>query len=69
MLGGKVEGDAVSGVAQEGFARRQRFEDAGLALHSKLLVQAAAAGDQPDHALREVDVEVVADDVPAGRVG
>jgi hypothetical protein len=65
MLGGEVEDDAVLGIAQKRLPARHRLQDAALALDPEILLQAAVARDQPDHAFREVDVEVVADEVPA----
>ncbi len=64
VLGGKMEGDPVALVAQEGLAAGARFEDAALAFYPEVLVDPAVAGDQPHDGLGEVDVEVVADDAP-----
>ena len=64
-----MEDDAVTGIAQECGPAGPRLQGADLSLYPKILLQAAVAGHQADHAFREMDVEVVADDVPADVAG
>jgi hypothetical protein len=68
VLGGEVEDDAVRRIAQELFARLLGREHAAFALDAQSALDAAVACNQANHRFGEVDVEVVADDVPA-RVG
>jgi hypothetical protein len=65
MLGGEVEDEAVTGIAQKRFSTGNGLQDAALALHPQILLQTTVARYEPNHALGEVDIEVVADDVPA----
>ena len=55
----------MTGIAQECGPAGPRLQGADLSLYPKILLQAAVAG----HAFREMDVEVVADDVPADIAG
>ena len=66
MLGREVEGDAVVGLAQEGLAGGLGREHARLAFEAELALETAVARNQANDGLGEVDVEIVADDVPAG---
>lgn len=62
----EVEGDAVVGLAQEGLAGGLGREHARLAFDAELALETAVARNQANDGLGEVDVEIVADDVPAG---
>src|SRR6266480_65852 len=53
-------------LAQERLTGRLGSEHAGLAFDAEVAVEAAVAGNEADDGLGEVDVEIVADDVPAG---
>ena len=64
--GSEVKGDAMPRLAQEGRAGRLGLEDAGLALGAKLALELAMVSDDPNDGLREMDIEIVADDVPTG---
>ena len=63
-VGREVEGNAVLRVAQERFSRRLRCEHTRLSFNAELKLEAAGTGEEADDGFREVDVEIVADDVP-----
>src|SRR3979490_1444735 len=69
MLGREVEGDAMVRLAQECFTGDLGSKHTGLAFDAEVALEAAAAGNEADDGLGEVDVEIVADDVPPGVAG
>ena len=68
MPGCEVEGDAMRGLGQERGTGGLGGEHAGLALDAELVLEPAVASHEADDGLGEVDVEIIADDVPL-RVG
>src|SRR5205823_231257 len=64
VFGREVKGDAMLRVAQECFSGRLGCEDARLSFDAEFDLEAAGAGNKADDGLREVDVEIVANDVP-----
>ena len=66
MLGREVEGDAMFGLAQERLAGGLGGEHARLAFDAELALESAVAGNQTNDGLGEVDVEIVADNIPPG---
>src|SRR3977135_1165851 len=68
VLGGEVEDDAVRRIAQELLTRLLGGEHAAFALDAQPTLYAAGALHRADPRFGEVDVEIVADDVPP-RVG
>ncbi len=56
--------DAVAFITKEGFPCLFRFQDAGFALYSKLILNSAMAGNQTHHAFAKMGVEIVADNAP-----
>ncbi len=66
LLGREVEGDAVTGIAQECLACRHRLEDAGYPL-PEIVVDAAEISDKAGQSLGHVGVEIVADDLLSRR--
>src|SRR5579863_340608 len=54
------------GLAQEGLAGGLGGEHAGLAFDAELALETAVAGNQANDGHGEVDVEIVADNIPAG---
>jgi len=64
MLGCEVEGDAMVGLAQERLAGDLGREHARLAFDAELAFETAVARNQANDGLREVNVEIVADDIP-----
>src|SRR3974390_1808545 len=70
MLGREVEGDAMLRVAQERFPCCLGCEQARSSFDAEFDLEAAGAGNEANDGLREVDVEIIADDVPlCGRSG
>jgi hypothetical protein len=63
MLGGEVEDDAVTWVAEERGARGHRFEDAAAALDAEIASKADRLCDEAHDFLGAMDVEVVHDQV------
>jgi hypothetical protein len=59
-----MEADAVIGVAQEGFPAGTGFQDALFVFPPQVLRDTAAPGDDPNHALGEMDVQIVGHDLP-----
>ena len=59
-----MEADAVIGIAQEGFPAGARLQNAALVFLPQVLCDSATAGDNPDHALGQVDVQIVGHDLP-----
>src|SRR5262245_35455528 len=53
------------GLTQEGGAGDLGGEHAGLALDAELVGEPPVACHEPHHRLRQMDVEIVADDIPA----
>src|SRR6266581_890201 len=66
MSGREVEGDTMLRLAQERLACGLGSEHARLAFDAELALEAAVTGNQANDGLGEVDVEIVADDVPSG---
>ena len=64
MLGCEVEGYAMVALAQECLAGGLGREHAQLAFDAELALETAVARNQANDGLGEVDVEIVADDVP-----
>src|SRR6266481_2178597 len=64
MLGREVEDDAMVSLAQKRFAGCLGSKHAGLAFDAEFAVEAAMLRNEADDGLGEVDVEVVADDIP-----
>src|SRR5579872_997443 len=58
MLGRVDPPDPVGRVFEEGFARRLRLEDAGLALDAEIFVDHTPEGDQPDEPFGEMGIQV-----------
>ncbi len=66
VLGSEVEGDAMALIAQKGGAADFARQDAVVTFAAeRCFIDAALARNEPHHAFRHVDVEVVADDAPA----
>src|SRR5262245_39300516 len=59
----------MPGLTQEGGAGDLGGEHAGLALDAELVGEPALACHEPHHRLRQMDVEIVADDIPANVAG
>ena len=68
MLGREVEGDAMVRLAQECLTGELGSKHTGLAFDAEVALEAAMAGNEADDGFGEVNVEIVADDVPP-RVG
>jgi hypothetical protein len=68
MSGREVESNAMVRVAQKRSASGLRSQDAGSTFDSQLIFNAADAGNQADDRFREMNIEIVTDDVPA-RIG
>src|SRR4030081_146662 len=64
MLGREVEGDAMVSLAQKRFAGCLGSEHAGLTFDAEVAVEAAMLRNKANDGLGEMDVEVVADDIP-----
>src|ERR1700724_4111250 len=64
MLGREVEDDAMVSLAQKRFAGCLGSKHAGLAFDAEVAVEAAMLRHEANDGLGEVDVEVVADDIP-----
>ena len=64
MLGREVEDNAMIVLAQKAFAGCLGSKHAGLALDPEVIVEAAMLRNQSNDGLGEVDVEIVADDIP-----
>src|SRR3974390_3503199 len=64
MFGREVEGDAMLRVAQERFSCHLGCEHTRLSFNAELKLEAAGARNEADDGLREVNVEIVADNVP-----
>jgi len=64
MLGREVEDDAMVSLAQKRFAGCLGSKHAGLAFDAEVAVEAAMLRNEANDGLGEVDVEVVADDIP-----
>src|SRR5207244_3004123 len=69
MLGREVEGDAMVRLAQECLTGDLGSKHTGLAFDAEVALEAAVAGNEADDGLGEVNVEIVADDVPPGVAG
>ena len=52
------------GLTQEGGAGELGSEHAGLALDAELVLEPAVASHEPDNGLGEMNIEIVADDIP-----
>jgi hypothetical protein len=59
-----MEADAVIGVAQEGFPAGARCQDTVLVFPPQVLGDPTAVSDNLDHALGQVDVQIVRHDLP-----
>jgi hypothetical protein len=68
VSGREVEGDAMLRLGQERGTRSSGSKHAGFALHAEASFETAVACHEADDGLGEVDVEIVADDIPL-RVG
>src|SRR5229473_4355458 len=66
MPGREVESDAMVGLAQERLTGGFGGEHAGFAFDAEAALEAAATGNDANDGLGEMDVEIVADDVPSG---
>jgi len=66
VLGGVVEDDLVTWLAQERCAAGHRLQDAVVLLLAEIVLHPGDLGDVTDQSLRAVDVEVVRDEVPPG---
>src|SRR6202035_1614042 len=64
MLGREVEDDAMVSLAQKRFAGCLGSEHAGLTFDAEVAVEAAMLRNKANDGLGEMDVEVVADDIP-----
>src|SRR5205085_6026028 len=64
VSGREVEGDAMLGLTQEGGAGDLGSEHAGFAFDAELVLEPAVASHEPHDRLGEVDIEIVADDIP-----
>src|SRR5258708_7860166 len=64
MLGREVEGDAMGRIAQECLAGDLGSKHTGFAFDAEVALEAAVPGNEADHGLGEVNVEIVTDDVP-----
>ena len=64
MPGREVKGDAMLRVAQECFTRPLGSEHTRFAFDAEVGLEAAGASNEADNGLGEVDVEIVADNVP-----
>ncbi len=60
----EMEVDPVALITQEGFPCLFRFQDAGFALYSKLILDSAMVGNQTHHAIGKMGIEIVSDDAP-----
>ena len=69
MFGREVEGDAMVWLAQERLTGGLGSKHTGLAFDAEVALEAAVVGNEADDGLGEVDVEIVADDVPPGVAG
>ena len=56
----QLEADAMIGIAQEGLPAGARFQNTLLVFPSRILSEAAAVSDNPNHVLGQVDVQIVA---------
>src|SRR3984893_12919291 len=65
MVGSEVEDDAMVCLAQKRFAGCLGSKHAGLAFDAEVAVEAAMLRNEANDGLGEVDVEVVADDIPS----
>src|SRR5438128_11245019 len=69
MFGREVEGDAMVWLAQERLTGGLGSKHTGLAFDAEVALEAAVVGNEADDGLGEVNVEIVADDVPPGVAG
>ena len=65
MSGREVESNPMIRVAQKCSASRLRSQNAGSAFDPEVIFNPAESGDQANDRFREMNVEIVTDDVPA----